>query len=144
MAEPINALIPPNPLGAEAPQNALARGWAMLTDPFTLQKALIRQSTDLYGWKDRVGGKADAFRHLMGTALLAQRHGEPYAKFITDLHENRWLPWIGGATQSEKDREMDLYNNQIGLNLAKQAQSYEDLWSLAKQYVDTGKTKTYK
>jgi hypothetical protein len=135
MPPPINALAPEN-------LNMLSRAWSMVTDPFTIQKQVNQQAIKEYGWKERVNGRGDAFRHLVGTAMLAQKHGAPYAEFVTTLHENPYLPFVGALYHSKEDREMDLYNNRLGLELATQAKDYDDLLKMARQYIDTGKART--
>jgi hypothetical protein len=131
---PVNALAPQN-------QNMLSKAWAMVSDPFTIQRDIAKQAVQEYGWKERVNGRGDAFRHLVGTALLAQKHGAPYAEFVTSLHENPYVPFVGAMGHPEEDRKMDLYNNQLGLELAAQAKDYGDLVRLAKEYIDQGKAK---
>jgi hypothetical protein len=122
-------------------QNMLTRAWSMVTDPFTISRDVGQQAVKEYGWKERLSGKGDAFRHLVGTAMLAQKHGAPYAQFVTSLHENPYIPFIGAVGHSKEDRDMDLYNNQLGLELATQAANYDDLVRLARQYIDTGKAR---
>lgn len=137
MADPINALAP-----VPQNQNMLTRAWSMIADPFILQKELNNRATQEYGWKSRINGPGDAFRHLVGTALLAKKHGSPYAEFVTSLHESPYLPFFGALGHSKEDREMDLYNNRLGLELATQAKDYDDLVRMAKEYIATGRAKT--
>jgi hypothetical protein len=149
MPQPKNALAP----NAEPPVNMLdapsrsffdPRTYAqMFMDPFDVSTVAYKEANARYDKKGMVGGKNDAFRHLVGTALLAQRRGEPYAKFITNLHETEILPGGYGARGHSKEQvDMDLYNNQIGLEIARKAKDYNDLIRLASEYVNTNKTRT--
>ncbi|CAB4240556.1 hypothetical protein UFOVP39_4 [uncultured Caudovirales phage] len=113
--------------------------FSKISDPFDLRYLANQAAIDEYGWKNRSGGETDALRHLLGVGILTKRHGPEYAQTISDLHENPYIPWIGGLGQSEADRNMDLYNNKLGIQLGTQAKSYEDLLQTAKQYVDSGK-----
>lgn len=115
----------------------------MFTDPFDVADVAYQEANARYDKKGMIGGKNDAFRHLVGTALLAQRRGEPYAKFITNLHEKEILPGGYGARGHAPEQvDMDLYNNQIGLELARKAKTYDDLVRMATEYVNTNKART--
>jgi hypothetical protein len=115
--------------------------FSKLTDPFTLQDLAVKQAVDEYGYGEDVGGKGDALRHLLASAILAKRQGPGYADFVTTAHESK-IPGIGSPAQAPEDREMDLHNNYLGRQLATQATSYPDLVRKAKQHIDSGSAKT--
>lgn len=146
MPAPKNALAP-TPVNELAPASRGLLNWRtytqMLTDPFDVAEQAFKESDARYSKKGTTGGQNDAFRHILGTAVLAQRRGEPYAKFVTNLHESELLPGGLGARDHPKEQvDMDLYNNQLGLEIARQAKDYNDLIRLAQQYVNSGKART--
>ena len=149
MPQPKNALAPRvaeslNMLGEPSRSYFNPRTYLqMLTDPFRVGDVAFDEADARYDIKGTTGGKNDAFRHIVGTALLAQRRGEPYAKFITNLHESEILPGGLGARGHPKEQvDMDLYNNQLGLEIARKAKDYDDLIRLATEYVNTNKART--
>ena len=87
-----------------------------------------------------VGGEQDAFRHLVWQANL-QRNMPFAAKLIGDLHETR-IPYIGNPLQGKSEREMDIYNNDLGRKIADQATSNEDVYRIAEEFVRGGRAKT--
>lgn len=113
--------------------------FSALTDPFALKELANEAAINKYGTSESVGGKADALRHIMASSIMAKRHGDLYSQLIGDLHESR-LPFVGSPAQPVEDREMDLYNNQIGRGL--QSTSYADLMNQATQMVNSKKAKT--
>ena len=58
-------------------------------------------------------GKGDALRHAYWNALSTNRIGAALTYQLTTAHENRPIIYI----YSEKEKQMDLYNNNIGINL---------------------------
>ena len=145
MPKPKNALAPApvNMLGEPSRSYLNPKTYLqMLTDPFDVADVAFGESDARYPVKGSTGGKNDAFRHIMGTALLAQRRGEPYAKFITDLHETGFFPGgLGSRGHPQEQIDMDLYNNKIGLDIARKAKSYDDLLRMAAEQVDTRKAR---
>ena len=121
------------------PSNSLL---GYLTEPFIVNKQATDAAMQAYPLKEQVDMRGDAFRHLVGSALLAKRKGVPYAEFITGLHEAKWLPVIGGMGNSPAETQMDTYNNTLGIDIAKKAKSYDDIVNLAKQYIETNRAKT--
>jgi hypothetical protein len=115
--------------------------FSKVTDPFTIKDLANQYAQEIYGSSGSVGGKADALRHILGAAMLAKRQGQSYADTITGLHENPYLPFIGGIGQHPADKAMDEYNNRLGMELGSSALDYNDLVTKARQYVDIGKAK---
>lgn len=60
-------------------------------------------------------GKGDAVRHSFWNALSTVRIGDTLTKSLTDAHEDKPASY----NYSYKENQMDLYNNSIGINLAK-------------------------
>lgn len=118
------------------PSNSLL---SYLTEPFTVNSQATKAAELAYPISEQADMRGDAFRHLVGSALLAKRKGVPYAEFITNLHEAKWLPVIGGMGNSPSETKKDLYNNALGLDIAKKAKSYDDIVNMAKQYISSGK-----
>ena len=113
--------------------------FSAITDPFELKNLANTMATSEYGPAESAGGKADALRHILASSIMAKRHGPGYSQFIGDLHESR-IPFIGSFTQPVEDRNMDLYNNQLGRQL--QSNSYADMVNQAKRSIASGKAKT--
>ena len=86
--------------------------------------------------------KADAMRHLLWTGEMSRKFNPTIAKGISDWHE-KVNPWgiYGGASpnQPENQRQMDLYNNALGIKIGQTSNSYEDTARLARELVDGGK-----
>ncbi len=68
---------------------------------------------------ERTNGKGDAFRHAYWNALATQSLGVNTTKLLTTKHEEMpsFYPF------NYKEKEMDLFNNQIGRNIASQGSS---------------------
>ena len=104
----------------------------------------IDESRDLYGdtSKVNIGGEADAYRHLLWTAEMARKTNPTIAKGISDYHEKVTLPFglLGSAhpLQTKEEKEMDLYNNQLGIQIGGQSKSYEDTMRLAQEAIARG------
>lgn len=63
--------------------------------------------------------EANAYMHAVGSYLLTRAVGPDRAKAMTDSHEVSGIkgvpiPVLGAAKNSEGERRMDLYNNQVG------------------------------
>ncbi|PIB27657.1 hypothetical protein BFP77_00400 [Maribacter sp. 4U21] len=65
---------------------------------------------------ERYNGKGDAFRHAYWNALSSLKIGDYLTKRLTDAHENK--PY--NYAYSSKERQMDLFNNNKGREIAKQ------------------------
>jgi hypothetical protein len=81
----------------------------------------------------------DAYRHLVWQAMLAKQYGPDVAATIGNLHESKYIPIIGGMGQPESQREMDLYNNQLGRSI--QYSSPEELDKIIQGYILSNKAK---
>jgi hypothetical protein len=114
--------------------------FSKITDPFSLEKLGSQAAIKEYGIGEDVGGKGDALRHLLASAVLAKRHSPGYSNFITGLHEAP-IPVIGSLAQAPEDKEMDLHNNALGIQLAREAKDYPDLVRKAKANIDSGTAK---
>lgn len=100
---------------------------------------IIKRSNEIplkyFDISGEMGGEADAMRHLLFQAQLARKYGETPAKIISNVHEYTTLG------QPESQREMDLYNDVLGREIAAKAMSDEDLVRLAEKYVKSGRAK---
>lgn len=124
-----NALAPPT-------RNSL---FGFVTDPFSVNTYAIKKAESEYGpemLQDR-----DAYRHLIGIAMLAKRQGNKYAETVGKLHESM-LPIIGAPPgQTDEEKDMDTFNNVLGLEIAGKAKTDEDIFRMAREYVDAGKVR---
>jgi len=102
----------------------------------------IDDSIKAYGTGKNIGNEADAYRHLLWTAEMSRKTNPTIAKGISDYHEKVTLPFglLGAAhpLQSKEEKEMDLFNNKIGLQIGQQSKSYEDTVRLAKEAIARG------
>ena len=102
----------------------------------------IDDSEEAYGTGKNLGNEADAYRHLLWTAEMSRKINPTIAKGISDYHEKVTLPFglLGSAhpLQSKEEKEMDLFNNKLGLQIGQQSKSYEDTVRLAKEAIARG------
>lgn len=136
--------------------------WWVITHPFKAKEAMrISESAretaqshlddpDLDG--DHAGGQIDAFRHVFWMSSLAQKIGERRARSLGEAYErankieHKKKLLEEGYLPDFVSSEMDLYNNEIGFQLAKEKPdaSKEDLIRLSKQTVLSGNAKIIK
>jgi ATP:corrinoid adenosyltransferase len=96
-----------------------------------------------YPGNEQWQGRGDAFRHIVWQALMAKQYGETAAKAAGFYHE---LP-LGAAfkaadtDQSDEEKQQDLYNNKLGIDIASKSKTVEDIYNFAKEAVDSGKAK---
>jgi hypothetical protein len=64
----------------------------------------------------RHNDNGDAFRHCWWSYLMARKVGSDWAKRWGDAHE------LGASSQPAIEQEMDLWNNQVGRNIADSGQ----------------------
>jgi hypothetical protein len=117
--------------------------YAVVKVPF-LTKADTYASNNaesVYPDKAQANKERDAYRHILWQAMLANRYGEPTANFFGNMHESKYLPVLGGVNQPADQREMDLYNNQLGVKLGLKAKDMKEMMEEAKRIVDSGMAK---
>lgn len=113
------------------------------TDPHTI-KGLATTVADQELGKEMVsGGQTDALRHLLGAATLAKRQGPSVAGTVLNWHENpNVFQFLGGGYgQRENDRQMDLHNNALGMEIGQKAKNYDEALNMAKQYIKEKKVR---
>lgn len=113
----------------------------MLSDPFTVKTAATSTANAELGEEPFSGGQTDALRHLLGAATLAKRQGPAYASRVLNFHENPNIPFLGGYGQREVERQMDLHNNALGMEISQKAKDYDEALKMAKQYIANKKVK---
>ena len=80
--------------------------------------------------------RGDAMRHMLFQAQLMQKYGETPAKMISWAHENMSGP------QGESEKEMDVYNDELGRAIGRDSKSKDDMISRALQSIKEGEAKT--
>lgn len=80
-------------------------------------------------------GPADAYRHLVGTGEMRRRFGWFVASRGAWLNEVRGTHVRGNSAVS---REMDDFNNSLGLSLGADATTYADVVRRARAIIETG------
>lgn len=110
---------------------------------FQSRNIALDKAKQAYGPTEEHNARGDAFRHIVWQALLAKQYGDVTAKGMGDYHEAPIPAWMGGAgLDPDKDEtSMDQFNNAIGREIASKAKTEEDIYRLAKEYVDSGKAK---
>jgi hypothetical protein len=78
-------------------------------------------------------GQGDAFRHALWNALSTVRIGKTLTNQLTTAHENQPIPTYYTAFQYNKEKQMDLYNNAKGQELAYTAGLVADAVKNAKE-----------
>lgn len=75
----------------------------------------LNASQNIYGTQNcsLLNGKGDAFRHTYWNALCRRRLGLAITNQLTTAHEDKPFTY----SNQYKEKEMDLYNNSIGMNL---------------------------
>lgn len=74
--------------------------------------------------------EADAFKHIYGSALIAMEKGKIRSKVIGIAHEYEYLLHPKKETNPKNEKNMDLHNNKIGRNIAKNLKKeYGDKWN---------------
>lgn len=69
-----------------------------------------------------IDNKYDAYRHVLGSALLYQKYSTAVASSMLDLNEVKgmagdYLASAGGGTDAKLSRDMDYHNNDVARNL---------------------------
>ena len=89
--------------------------WTCVANPFDCNQAMNCRDKALQATISKFGhqghnNEADAFRHCYWSCCMAQKIGASEAKKFGDSHEE-------SPNQPKCEKEMDLYNNNIGRNL---------------------------
>ncbi len=89
----------------------------------------------------RRNGPADTYRHLIWSAELTRKFGEPVARAILDGHEVQGSasPDPNGEKQSSAEEAMDRHNNEIGIRLGKDAKTFDDVVKRAQETIDSSR-----
>jgi hypothetical protein len=114
--------------------------------PFSIisGKYAQRKQGESFPYAKGIDDEADAFRHMVWQASLAQKYGVPLATFLGSWHENPYIPQAlkGALGRPRDEREMDKFNNALGIEIAKKAKSLDHITTLANEYIKEGKVKT--
>ena len=92
-------------------------------------------------------GRGDALRHIIWQALVAKGISPAVANAAGQWHETDLGDYLrnylhtAASDQTSEEKAQDLYNNALGREIAGKAKNMDELYTLAKQYVDTGKAK---
>ncbi|MEI6864762.1 hypothetical protein [Flavicella sp.] len=102
--------------------------------------------------QDKNGGQVDAFRHAYWMATLAKEIGKNSAKSLGKAHEKgnykqfKKNQFEDGTHPDKPSSEMDLFNNNIGINIFKENKNVNkmELISLVIEKIKKGKLKILK
>lgn len=82
----------------------------------------------------RENGPADAYRHIILAAELTRRYGEGVARDLLNGHE-----WTGNLDDQIPAAEaMDRHNNEIGIRVGRDAQSWREILERARSEISAG------
>ncbi len=76
----------------------------------------LKKAEDIFGKGSLHNGSGDAFRHCYWSALLARDIGKEATKKFTSAHESR-------PGNPKKEKEMDSYNNDVGIEIGRKKTS---------------------
>jgi hypothetical protein len=118
-----------------------AEGGEASTDDYPGLKDLegyaIRASEQMFPTEVGQDDRRDAARHMLAAAVAAQKFGPGAAEFLGKAHERfsnaESFFNMFGVGEPRYDYDMDVQNNRIGIGLADQATSREELEALVKQ-----------
>ena len=83
----------------------------------------------------RWNGPADAYRHILLAAELTRVFGEPAARALLTTHE-----FTGNHDsehpQTSEEYAMDVHNNELGINIGNNAESWSDVVGMAREKFD--------
>jgi hypothetical protein len=100
-----------------------------------------------YGYSGDSGTAGDALRHMTLMREISKKYGDTPAKMIGYAHEYIGGPmqyFSNGEPQSSRDREMDLHNNSLGLELSRQAKDDQDFIRLAQDAIKNKQADYYR
>jgi hypothetical protein len=112
---------------------AIIRDWYSMPGYFDMKQKAEIPGNKLYGSKGTVLGASDAYRHIVGQALYARKFGETIASAMGKLHEYQFSEQDKELYKQESD--MDRHNNAIGLRIAREAKTEEDVYRLAQEAI---------
>lgn len=112
---------------------AIIRNWYNKPGYFDMKAKAETPGNKLYGSEGTVLGASDAYRHIVGQALYARKFGETIAGTLGKVHEMH----LSEQDQQlfKEESEMDKKNNAIGLRIAKEAKTEEDIYRLAQEAI---------
>ena len=104
-------------------------------------KFASNNAESVYPEKEQANKERDAYRHILWQAMLANKYGETAANALGNMHENPYIPVVGGMGQPDDQRQMDLYNNKIGVEIGLKAKSMQEMMDEAKKVVEENRAK---
>jgi hypothetical protein len=112
-----------------------AEGGAVKSDFFIDPSSYAQsRSKQMFPKQKNEWTQQDAARHMLASGMMAQKFGPTVAKIAGLAHEHGNAPvktigYMLGIGKMPPDYEQDLHNNALGVQLAKEAKSQEDLES---------------
>ena len=94
-----------------------------------------------------VGDKTDAWRHIVWSAEMTRKYGPDFAQKVGNWHESGLPRWMGGAglpiggsaqRQTEAEKQMDLFNNQLGISIGTSSESLDEIMQKADELLSKG------
>lgn len=112
---------------------AIIRDWYSRPGYFDMKAKAEVPGNKLYGSEGTVLGASDAYRHIVGQALYARKFGEPIAGALGKFHEMHFSEQDQQLYKEESN--MDKKNNAIGLRIAREAKTEDDVYRMAQEAI---------
>jgi hypothetical protein len=112
---------------------------ANLTPMGDMSREAARASTLVYPKETELGGEADAMRHMLFQAEMADKYGEIPAHFVGLANE-----YLRGGLQSPAERRMDLDNDMLGRAFGRTVSDPDERMRMIIELIDSGGATTLK
>jgi len=133
--KPSLVALDPSVLRRVPPAEGYAEGGAVKSDFFLDPSSYAQsRSKQMFPKQKSEWTQQDAARHMLASGMMAQKFGPTVAKIAGLAHEHGNAPvktigYMLGIGKMPPDYDQDLHNNALGVQLAKDAASQEDLES---------------
>jgi len=133
--KPSLVALDPSVLRRVPPAEGYAKGGAVKSDFFLDPSSYAQsRSKQMFPKQKSEWTQQDAARHMLASGMMTQKFGPTVAKIAGLAHEHGNAPvktigYMLGIGKMPPDYDQDLHNNALGVQLAKDAASQEDLES---------------
>jgi hypothetical protein len=133
--KPSLVALDPSVLRRVPPAEGYAEGGTVKSDFFLDPSSYVQsRSKQMFPKQKSEWTQQDAARHMLASGMMAQKFGPTVAKIAGLAHEHGNAPvktigYMLGIGKMPPDYDQDLHNNALGVQLAKDAASQEDLES---------------
>jgi hypothetical protein len=125
--------------GAVKSTRTVTDALANLTPMGDMSREAARAATLVYPKETELGGEADALRHMLFQAEMADKYGEMPAHFVGLANE-----YLRGGLQSPAERRMDLDNDMLGRAFGRTVSDPDERMRMIIELIDSGGATTLK